>query len=59
MDILQRLRAIAGETAAAANPRAATYITNQLKKRYGASKYMPHQGPRETARRRRQMGVEA
>ena len=59
MDILQRLRAIAGDTAAAVNPRTAAYITNQLKKRYGASKYMPHQGPRETARRRRQMGVEA
>lgn len=38
--------------------RVGRWLRNKLRKQTGSSKYMPHQGARECARRRRQMGKE-
>lgn len=40
-------------------PRNSTWVSNVLNRRFGSSKYMPHQGPKECARRVKQMAKAA
>lgn len=49
---------IAGEVVGT-GARRRRWAVNRLNDRYGHSRWKPHQGAKECARRRRQMGLEA